>query len=212
MTDVQRTDLDSGRAVDKVFKDHQTFVNGDANILATQTWLSGLIQAIDLKASVQQAGRGSAKEIKDNLKDSGTELGQKWLNALKGLATATDNKELEKAVDISPSGYAKLPDNEWYQFNLQFVPLCQTYAAEVIKFGRVASEVETLKALNESFRVAMPTPEAARSTMAKITEDLAGLFEELNTRLREKTDALVKAYEEVQPNFVREYQLARRKV
>ena len=74
------------------------------------------------------------------------------------------------------------------------------------------AELATLAAVNESFRVAMPTPEAAIQEMAKVTEDLATLFDKLNTRLREKTDDLVKAYEEMQREFVRGYLGARKMV
>lgn len=212
MTDVQRIDLDSARTVEKAFGDHQTFVDSDPDVKATQTWLTGIIQQIDQKAAVQMAGRGGAKDIKDNLKSTGTDLGQKWLKALKGLAATTNDKDLERQIEISPSGYENLPDNEWYQYNLQFITICQANAAAVAKFGRTPAELATLAAVNESFRVAMPTPEAAIQEMAKVTEDLATLFNELNTRLREKTDDLVKAYEEMQPEFVRAYLGARKKV
>ena len=61
------------------------------------------------------------------------------------------------------------------------------------------------------FRIAMPTPEAAIQEMAKVSEVLALLFNELNTRLREKTNDLLKAYEGMQPDFVNVYFGARRK-
>lgn len=211
MTDVQRTDLDSARAVQKVFGDNQAFVDGDADLKTTQIWLSATIADIDEKAAIQMAGRGGAKDIKDNLKETGTEIGQKWLKALKGLAASTDNSDLARAVEISPSDYEKLPDNEWYQFNLNLIPLAQGKAAAVAKFGRTDAELTTLEAVNESFRVAMPTPEAAIQEIAKVTSTLAELFQALNSRLREKTDALVKAYEDVQPGFVADYLRARKK-
>ncbi len=57
--------------------------------------------------------------------------------------------------------------------------------------------------VNELFRITMPIPEAAVQELAKVTEDVAVLFTVLNTRLREKTDDLIKAYEGVQLEFVR---------
>lgn len=47
--------------------------------------------------------------------------------------------------------------------------------------------------------------------VTNIHADLALLFNELNTRLRDKTDDLLKAYEGMQPDFVNVYFGARRK-
>ena len=50
------------------------------------------------------------------------------------------------------------------------------------------------------------------SNPANGNANLASLFNELNSRLREKSDGLFKDYESVQPEFVRLYLGARRKV
>jgi hypothetical protein len=47
--------------------------------------------------------------------------------------------------------------------------------------------------------------------VTNIHADLALLFNELNTRLRDKTDDLLKAYEGMQPDFANVYFGARRK-
>lgn len=211
MDDIERIDLDSGRAVYKAFKDHQTFVDTDAALKDTQTWLTALIDKIDAAAGIQQAGRGGAGTIKDNLKADGTKTGQTWLKALKGLAVSTNDAALADKVKISPSAYENLPDNEWYQFNLVLLPLCTAHAASFAKYGRTVAEITSLTATNEAFKEAMPTPEAARNAVAKATKTLKEAIAEMNSRLREKTNALVEPYREVQEAFVVDFFKARTK-
>ena len=212
MDDGQRTDLDSARGVSLSFADFQAFVDGDAELKATQTWLKTTIEAVDAAAAIQRAGRGGAKEIKDNLRTEGNTIVVKWLDGLKGVATSDSDADLKNTVKISESDYKTLPENEWYQQNLLMLPLCTQHLAKVSKYGRTAAEITTLTALNEAFKEAMPGPEKALARVTKATADLAEGLDDINTRLRKTTDALVSPYEEVQPEFVRRYFLARRKI
>lgn len=134
-----------------------------------------------------------------------------WLKALKGLAVSTNDVNLADKVKISPSAYENLPDNEWYQFNLVLIPLCTTHAAAVAKYGRTVAEITSLTATNEAFKEAMPTPEAARNAVAKATKIVNEGIDEMNTRLREKTNALVEPYRGMQEAFVVAYFKARKK-
>ena len=212
MDDGQRTDLDSARGVSLTFADFQAFADGDADLKATQKWLNDTIVIVDNAAAIQRAGRGGAKSIKDNLRADGNEIGVKWLSALKGVATSEEDVELKKTVKISDSDYKTLPENEWYQHNLMMLPLCTKYLPKVAKYGRTAAEISELGTINEAFKEAMPGPEKALARVTKATADLTAGLDEINTRLREKTDTLVNPYKEMQAEFVRRYFLARRKI
>ena len=52
------------------FAGFQAFVDGDAELKATQIWLKNTVGKVDAAAAIQSAVRGGAKEIKDSIKIS----------------------------------------------------------------------------------------------------------------------------------------------
>ena len=211
MTDIEIIDLDSARGVSKSFVDFQTFIDTDAELKETQVWLDLQIGIVDASHSIQQAGTGAATDIKGNLKIAGSTIGKKWLTALKGVAISKNDPDMKKKLAKSPSEYEDLPENEWYAFNLTLLSYCTPHLSSVAKYGRTAAEISELTTINEAFKVAMPNPEKAIQVVAEATKKLKSAIYEINTRLREITDGLVKPYADMQPEFVAAYLKARKK-
>lgn len=210
MDDGQRDDLDSARFVLAVFLAKEAFVDGDEDLKKLKDFLVLTIPKVDKAAAIQLAGRGGVQDFKDNLKLDGSALGVKWIKALKTVKAPLD-MDLPKALQYSPSLYEKLDDNRWYQFNKEvLLPKCNQYKADVAKYGRTQAEIDDLEEIADAFVLAMTKPEEVTNRLTKAREDVVEGIDGMNKEAK-ATDPFVAAYEDVQPEFVRDYFKAREK-
>lgn len=209
MNDRQRIDLDSARLVLAFLLANAAIVDSEEDIKKLRDYLLVTIPKVDAAAAIQIAGRGGAKDFKDNLKTEGSEIGKKWLTALKTVSAPADF-DLAGVVNKSPSIYERLDDNSWYQFNLVLIEKAKQYKTNVAKYGRTEAEIQSLKDYNDAFVTAMTKPEQVTQLISKATDDVEAGITGINDMARD-TDRFVKAYEDVHPEFVRTFLESRRK-
>lgn len=210
MTDVQRKDLDSARSVLSVLLGNLALVDGDEDLKKLKDFLVLTIPKVDSAAGIQLAGRGGVQDFKDNLKLEGSKIGKTWIGALKTVKAPLD-MDLPKALKYSPSAYEKLDDNSWYQFNDEIlIPKCNQYQPNVAKYGRTQAEVDTLKEYNDAFVLAMTKPEEVTNRLKKAKKVVDEGIDGMN-KLGVATDPFAKAYRDLHPEFVADFEDARMK-
>lgn len=209
MDDGQRSDLNSARLVLAVLLANEVIVEADEKLKGLREFLKQTIPKVDEAGGIQLAGRGGVQAVKENLRMDTTEIGKTWLTALKTVDAPAD-MELPGILKTTPSGYDKLGENEWYQFNLKLIPKCTLYLGQVSKYGRTAEEIALLTSNNASFEKMITAPEEVTQMLSQATVDVKTGIDGMNKEAK-ATDKYVRPYEGLHPVFVAQYFDAREK-
>jgi len=126
-------------------------------------------------------------------------------SAVFAYASITNNFELKRMVDFSPSSLKRMSDTELKSMCKLVSKAAISVAKALENYGISATDIEDLDKEIMDYENMIAEPREAVTTRAKATAQLAELFPIADTILKEQLDKLMMIFKAKHPDFYTEY-------
>jgi len=159
---------------------------------------------------IQEKDNSGITVRKANVREQMENKSMKLVKALKALAVATDNIELERNINYSKTDLYNASDNSVADIVRLIFETAHRLTKELAGYLITEDDIELVNTLQQQFLLAMPERREKDTESSTATTNIENIVKEIAALQRNKLDVLIAPLEDSNPDFYQQYKNARK--
>ena len=212
MNAIQEAKLKMYRATEIYCDDNAAIINSNVAFLAAYNNFKANIESIITTAQADGVPTTGITADKMNSKQKLCRMTAETAGVIYAYAVTVGDNTLKMAVDFPISDLTRMREDSLAARCQNIHDAGVANLAALADYGIMQAALDNLQAQIDAYSADTPKTRAAISQRKTTTGNLAALFDETDTLLRDRMDRLVQTFKAAYPDFVQTYEATRRTI